>query len=399
MCFNHRVPSRAAFACWPTHTGRETRLACVSGRVNLRIVACYWEAESGGAGQVDWRLLGDVALIPGLKLVGRGQLGRGIAIGVRHAHALLRDGLVPSEVQLFADQRASLRSRRAGLYLQREHRRHLCPFRTAIAADGLRSKADFARFCREAGLLHPPTIVIGRERAASAIAAIDHLPDASFFLKPALGARSRGAAVLHRIGEAGWQLVAAGGAREGDLAGLLEEHLAGEALVVQPLLVNAPALAQWAGATLAVFRIVTARAAVGTVQTLSMLAELPLDPHEPVPARWAVFPVLRDRDELAPLAPCAAEALGTLAPRAAAFAGRRIEAANALRALAEAAHARLAAAASHQLPPMIGWDLAWTPEGPMLLEPNWNWAVAAHYRTAAGLDFELSARFTAAARD
>ncbi|WP_255358008.1 hypothetical protein [Erythrobacter sp. CCH5-A1] len=35
--------------------------------------------------------------------------------------------------------------------------------------------------------------------------------------------------------------------------------------------------------------------------------------------------------------------------------------------------------------------------GPVLVEPNWNWSVAAHYRNLAGLDIILRARFTAAA--
>ncbi|HEY1607243.1 MAG TPA: hypothetical protein VGF77_16770 [Allosphingosinicella sp.] len=348
---------------------------------------------------MDWRLLGQVALIPGLDLLRRGQVGLAVTTIVRNGHALLRDGLVPSEARLFADARAALRARRAGLYLQREHRRHLRRFRTAISAHGLRCKVDFARFCAGAGLSHPPTLVIEPDREPGAMSEIGDMAGESFFVKPAMGGRSRGAAVVHRLRAGRWQLVAPDRALEGDLMSLLKDHLPEERLVVQPLLVNAPPLAQWAGEMLAIFRIVTARATDGTVRTLSMLAELPLEVREPLPARWAVFPVSLDRDELSSLDVLAAERMPAFAARAASFARRRIQAAGALRALAQAAHARLAAAASLQLAPTIGWDMAWTPEGPMLLEPNWNWAVAPHYRNAAGLDFELSARFEAAARE
>jgi len=348
---------------------------------------------------VDWRLLGQVTLIPALALARRGQMGRALATAARNADALLRDGLVPTEARLFADARAAVRAQRAGLYLQREHRRHLRRFRAAIAAHGLDSKADFARFCAGAGLPHPRTVAIGPDREPEALAAIGELQGARLFVKPASGARARGAAVAHRIGGARWRLVTPERARDGELGALLAEHLAGEWLVVQPLLVNASPLAHWAGEMLATFRIVTARAADGKVRTLSMLAELPLDAGAPLPEERVVFPVSPDGGALSPLDTGAAARLPALAAPAAAFAGRRIEAAGALRALAEAAHARLAAAAALPLAPTIGWDAAWTAEGPMLLEPNWNWAVAPHYRNAAGLDFALSPRFAAAVRD
>lgn len=345
---------------------------------------------------MDWGLLARVALGPAPALLRRGRVDLAAVRVVGNAHAFVTDGLVPSETRLFADDRAAVRARRAGLYLQREHRRHLRPFGAAIEAHGLRGKHDFARFCAQSGVPHPPTIGIGPGGEPEAVAKIETLPGESLFVKPAFGARSHGVAVARRLGAGRWRLVARDRVREGDLGVLLEAHLPGERLVVQPILVNAPALALWAGDALAIVRIVTAIAADGTVRTLSTLAHVPLDTVQPLPQTWAHFPISPVDGTLSPLDAVERERMGVISTRVAALAGRRIETAAALRGVAETAHARLVAAAPCRLPPTIGWDAAWSSDGPMLIELNWNWAVAPHYRNAAGLDFRLSPRFASA---
>lgn len=347
-------------------------------------------------------LLLNTALRPALRAMLGGQPVRGARLLVANARFLLRDGLWPHEARLLRGDLPHIRAVRSRLYFQLEHQLALAPHAGALARMGLSDKAAFADFCREEGLAHIPTVRMDGalpeswERAFAATAAAT--ASNRVFVKPARGSGGRGSALLERLGERAWRLTDAAGVHEGALSDVTRSHRSAGPLVMQPLLANHPALAAWAGPTLATFRTITAQEEGDAVAVLSMLAELPLGDERPLPRAWCIVPVDRHSGTLAAFDEAALAALPAgNRERAARFAGRVIPEADALAALAREAHRRISAASLGPLPPMIGWDVALAEAGPVLVEPNWNWSVAAHYRNLAGLDLGLSDQFAAAA--
>lgn len=343
-------------------------------------------------------LLLRMAVRPALRACLRGHPVRGGRLLVAHASALLRDRLWPHEARLLKADLPRVRAERSRLYLQFEHQCALAPYAQALARAGLADKAAFAVFCRDAGLAAIPTVRVSAADAAEWERAFAASAGDCAFVKPATGSGGKGSALLERTGAQAWRLTDAAGVHEGPLADIIRGHRKAGALVMQPLLTNHPELAAWAGATLATFRTITAQGDNGAVQVLSMLAEIPCGEERPLPKGWCIIPVDPRTGQLAPLDDAALSALPP-APRdrAAGLAGRVVPQAAALAELACEAHRRMIDAAPEPLPPMIGWDVALAEEGPVLVEPNWNWSVAAHYRNLAGLDFGLSPRFAAAA--
>lgn len=337
------------------------------------------------------------SLKPGLRAILRGRPVRGGRLLVANAWFLLRDGLWPHEARLLRRDLPRIRAARSRLYLQLDHQLALAPHAEALARTGLGDKGAFADFCREEGLAHIPTVPVNATSAEGWERAFAATGSSCAFVKPARGSGGRGSAVLERTGEHSWRLTDASGVHEGSLGEVTSRHRSAGPFVMQPLLVNHPALAAWAGPTLATFRTITAQADGGAVAILSMLAEFPLGDERPLPRSWCIVPVDPDSGTLAPFDEAALAALPAGdRERAARFAGRTIPEAAALAALACEAHRRINAASTDPLPPMIGWDVALTEAGPVLVEPNWNWSVAAHYRNLAGLDLSLSDQFAAA---
>lgn len=343
---------------------------------------------------VDWRSLLNIVAIPAAQSLAQGRPVTACRMAVLNGHALLRDRLWPNERLAFAGQRGVIRVKRDDLYLQADHATHLANYRSAIATEHRQRKGEFASFCSATDLPHPPTIVLDAVRRPEQFDAVERMAVSSLFVKLEAGSNARGAAVLRRLDDDRWQIRSRTGTAQGRLTQILGRYCAGEALVVQPMLTNAPALAQWAGPSLATFRIVTGRQIDGEIKTLSMLAELPLDDGEPLARSWFIAPVSPQLDwTRATLRQLAAAERPKCRAHLAAFADQAIEYAPILRDLANKAHSLLAETAASGLPPMIGWDLAWTEDGAILLEFNWNWAIAPHYSNSAGVNFQLAPVF------
>lgn len=343
-------------------------------------------------------LLLRTALRPAFRVAMRGRPVRGGRLFFANAYSLLRDRMWPHEARLLRGDLARIRALRSRLYLQFEHQLALAPYTQALARAGLADKATFAEFCREAGLATIPTLRVSAADAADWEQAFAATAGDCVFVKPSRGSGGHGSALLKRTGPQSWRLTDASGMHEGELAAVIHGHRSAGALVMQPLLTNHPELADWAGSTLATFRTVTAQTDDGEVAVLSMLAEIPAGDEQPLPKGWCIIPVDPQSGRLASVDGAALAALPpALRDRAERVAGRQVPQSDALAGLAREAHRRIIAASAEPLPPMIGWDLALAEAGPVLVEPNWNWSVAAHYRNLAGLGFSLSDRFAAAA--
>ena len=308
---------------------------------------------------------------------------------------IVRDRLLPIEAWTFGDDLDAVRKRRSTLYLQIEHSAHLRPHHATLLEAGLNDKARFAQFCEAYALPHPQTELLDLERPEGA-ERLSNSRHGNFFIKPATGSGGDGVMALRRVADGQWQLhVARDDMREGDLGALLGHACSTGRFVLQPAVTNATKLAQNIGPALATFRAITAPVDDRGLEVISMLAELPLDNALPMAQRWLVLPVDPSTGVFTPLAAKTLDRLGEhISEEVMELIQRPLIDAPSLPRLAVHAHKTLH---SHnpqgKLPPMIGWDLALGQEGPIVLEPNWNWSVATHYSNAAGLDFALSERF------
>ena len=232
----------------------------------------------------------------------------------------------------------------------------------------LSDKLLFAECCRLAGVATPPVLLAsggGEVVAGASRAALDR----DLCCKPRKGRGASGIVVLPRVAPERWQDES--GAML-DLDGLIErlrERGRDAPLIVQPRLVNHGEIADLADRSLVTFRVLTCLDPAGrpvvTHGVLRLLSKLepgwPRDDEYGAPidlatgtlgalrsdrilrcaTRWSHHPVLGQAVE-----------------------GRRLAAWPELQALALAAHAAFA----HRT--LVGWDLAWTPDGSVVLEGN-----------------------------
>lgn len=308
------------------------------------------------------------------------------ALGAWNAerNALVRHRVTPHEMRYFADDLVHVMALRDQLVLQLDlqalHRREAGQRVAALAR-----KSALAEAARKHDLAHPVTLPVPIDRqdcAADAIAALD----GPLVVKPDRGRRARGVALLVPRRQGQWELIDRAGSTSGSLASLLQAHCPGEALVVQPLLRNHPAIAAVVGAVPLTLRMVTGCCA-GRAQTLSILAEIPLDSRLPLPGAQMILPVDRDTGRLADPGPKSGNN-GFHPLTGCKLAGLDLPFFAAVRLCAERAHAAIAPRRT-----MLGWDMAISPEGPVLIEANVNWGVAVHCRNAAGFDAEPARRF------
>lgn len=240
----------------------------------------------------------------------------------------------------------------------------------------LRAKPAIADACRRHDLPHPATLVVD-DRGDPALADMV-ARHAALLLKPAVGNRARGVALLRSGGDGVWCLLARGAApRAGPWQDLLAAHLPGERLVVQHYLRNAAAIAELVGPSLLTVRAVTMRCTDGATTVLSALAEVPLDAGEPLPERMAVLPVDLESGQVRAPAPDRDWPVHPLTGRD--WSSLAIQGWPVLRDLAVSAHGLLAPDLE-----TVGWDLAMTDAGPVLIEGNANWSMLPHVVNDAG---------------
>lgn len=257
----------------------------------------------------------------------------------------------------------------------------------------LASKSAFARACEAHGLPHPPTLSVDLGSPATRLTP-DPFPGDAIVAKPDRGSGGRGILVLRRVRAGEWAVAGAadtGRTTEGTaLHQLLRQRYGAGRVVLQPLLVGHPALSRLSGNTLVTFRVVTATRGAREVEVLSALAEIPLEHGCPVPPRIVVRPVDLKTGALAGIEEAYAPAidpgwhslpLEDLVVPVWADVGP----------LTTAAHRAMAPELA-----TVGWDLAITPDGTVLLEGNTEWRVAPHILNSAGLDLALGSRLFAA---
>lgn len=220
--------------------------------------------------------------------------------------------------------------------------------------------ADKARFyvrCAAAGLPHPETVALARNGRLATVAADP--AGRVLIAKPANGEGGDGVTVLGAFADAA------------DLAGRLPQQIRGRrgALVVQPRVETHPALAELALNALATVRVVTILDEFGRPEVVSAtfrFASVPQAQVDNMKAGGLIAPVDLETGLLG--AACRGYGGGDYdrhPATGAAISGRGLPDWPSVKTLAVRAHAE--AFAEYAL---IGWDIAMTLEGPLLIEGN-----------------------------
>jgi len=239
----------------------------------------------------------------------------------------------------------------------------------ASSADraALTDKRAFARLCEQDGFPTPPILAWAR---GGAIEIARELPASDLFSKPGASANGRGAAIW-RFDDGQWSDGTAWHDAESLLAEIARRSDAGPHML-QPRIVNHDAIRGLGCGGASTARIVTIR--------------FPDRPAEPL---WSVFkmsargsaadnfmrggllaPVDADSGRLGPALRQGSSALVQTHPDTGAqIAGVKLPQWSQALQLCLRAHDTLFARF-----PSVGWDVAFTREGPMLIEGNWNWS-------------------------
>lgn len=238
------------------------------------------------------------------------------------------------------------------------------------ANDGMKDKLVFATRCRRHGLASPDILLTCDSDGIQLRVARIEL-DRDLFCKPRAGRGARGVLIFRRIAAERYR---AGDGEQIDLDGVLERlrrRGLAKPLIVQPRLRNHPEVADLADLSLVTFRVLTcldgASRPVATHGVLRVLSRL--EPHWKGSEEFgAPIDLLSGR-----LGPMTSDRLIACAQRSthhpmtgAVVAGRVLGTWPALVALAVQAHQ----AFSHRV--FVGWDIASTDQGPVLLEGNTN---------------------------
>jgi hypothetical protein len=297
-----------------------------------------------------------------------GQLIDLLVLGLRHGF----DPLAYYFQELF---RPGRRAEAAAYLTRNETKNGLLQVLNALqpSPDGgneMKDKALFAARCQRAGLPVPTTLLSCDDQGVHGQVASGAF-DRDLFLKPRHGRGARGVSVFERTGPMHYRAPDGGSIDLDALVAHAEALGRCTPLIVQPRLRNHPELADLADRSLVTVRVLTCLDAFGRpVATHGFLRILSkLEPgwrrHDEygVPIALAsgrLGPMRSDR-----LARCAVRySHHPVTGRA--VEGRVLGTWPALQALAVAAHRAFA----HRI--LVGWDIASTPDGPVLLEGNIN---------------------------
>lgn len=233
-------------------------------------------------------------------------------------------------------------------------------------------KEAFARFCSEHGLACVPTMgLAGKGEGYNAHDVLRMAGESPLLIKPVDGSRGKGIVAIEKTAEGGFLLCGRCSGSEITLEQELSNKLAGGRFLLQPLLKNHQRLADLGDGGLTSIRIVTMLNQPGG-KAEYLMAVLQLPRKESIISNHGVF--------------CAVDAVsGTISegrvqtPSSPLFLrhpdtgvmlkGRKIPFWVEAKALALRAHTQLGACSS------LGWDVAVTAEGPLLLEANSGWGM------------------------
>lgn len=237
-------------------------------------------------------------------------------------------------------------------------------------ATAVNDKRRFAAICTAARLPHIPILADFSDPAAVLP------PDVDVVFAKARRGRGAAAATIWRRQSAGW----------GDSAGLvcdenaLRRVLAAAGCLLQPVIANHPGLAAVAGSALACLRVVTVRPRHGAAQPVYATLWLPRAGR--VVSQGGIACEIDCADGRV-IARETAEGMAVdRHPDSGAVIGQPVaEHWPAALALVLAAHDRAFARFVS-----LGWDVALTPAGPLLIEANEGWAALFHQRLAGPID-------------
>jgi hypothetical protein len=248
-------------------------------------------------------------------------------------------------------------------------------YREASGVPGLQGKLGFARFC-EANALPAPAPVC--EGLGGEVTRGTDWPARDLIFKPANMAKGLGIAKLsHDAGAGVWRASDGSTVGPGTVGGWAAARLGEHAWLVQPFLRNASSLARFTTGGLATCRIVTGRAIPGGEPfLLGAFARFPLD-HEAVDNLSAggvgAGVDLADGTLTVGTIWVGERGLHERHPRTGAqIKGAALPGWPEMAALALRAHRAAGDWRS------VGWDVALTPEGPVLIEANLHWSVLFH---------------------
>ncbi len=290
---------------------------------------------------------------------------------------MLRDRIHPFEVRLFKDHLAEVIALRDSLLLQFD----LQVLQQDLECLPLTAKSHFADACERHALPHIPTKLMRLDRAQP------REMDLPMFIKPDRAHQARGCAIIERKGSEMLILISRRGEKTGSWPSILDSHCPGEPLVMQPVLQNLAELRDLVGTTPLTIRVVTACQGNNT-ECLSALAEIPLDESLPIARNWAIVPIEQETGRIAPFSHRSAAKTDCHPTTGAKLSGVVIPHWQSLIELSQNAHKLIAPKV-----PMVGWDLAVTETGPVLIEANRGWAVATHCANSSGFDLAPARRF------
>ena len=235
-----------------------------------------------------------------------------------------------------------------------------------VLADKLKSAA----FCKEIGVPIPPLLAIAQDGVLSFEPGAEGQFDQDLFVKPVKLKGSRGIDVFRNIGPGRYRDAAGVEFDRAALIAHLAERSKTMALMVQRRLINHPDIADLAGQSLMAIRVITCKSdldqkAIVTYAFIRVITRL--EPAWPVTyelgiaidlATGKLGPATGDKEKWL------LEWLDVHPVTGAKVTGRQLPHWEAVKAMALKAHD----AAKGRL--LIGWDIAVTPEGPLLLEGN-----------------------------
>ncbi|HUF62027.1 MAG TPA: sugar-transfer associated ATP-grasp domain-containing protein [Verrucomicrobiales bacterium] len=242
--------------------------------------------------------------------------------------------------------------------------------------DAQNSKSCFAQFCLDHHLLSIPTLGVLQDHVWSPTSDATFPPSCSFVAKPDRGAQGWGVEIFDLLAEGGGYRGFDGGAfSPAELAHHLNERSTRSALILQPRIAMHPALAPLSSGALPTLRVITLREPDGTLSAWFPRLNLPVGRHASDNMRSGGGAIASAVDlNSARLGPATGkEALGGIhdlhPDTGVTITGFPVPCFHDAMALARRAQAAMTGL------PSIGWDIAITPDGPLLVEANSGWGV------------------------